>query len=77
MKDPTAYMDDSLVQDFFQAFKHDSSPSDFKSEFTSLERHWQMDKEKVTSQSLMTNASSYYTNLVASGDWKLKINKHA
>jgi hypothetical protein len=36
-----------------------------------------MDKEKVTSQSLMTNASSYYTNLVASGNWKLEINKHA
>jgi hypothetical protein len=24
----------------------------------------------------MANASSYYTNLVASGDWKLEINKH-
>jgi hypothetical protein len=36
-----------------------------------------MDKEKVTSQSLMADASSYYTNLVASGDWKLEANKHA
>jgi hypothetical protein len=25
----------------------------------------------------MANASSYYTNLVASGNWKLEINKHA
>jgi hypothetical protein len=45
MKDPTGYTDDSLVQDLFQAFKHDSLPTDFKSEFTSLERHRQMDKE--------------------------------
>ncbi len=45
--------------------------------FTSLERRWQMDKENVTSQSLMADASSYYTNLVASGNWKLEINKHA
>jgi hypothetical protein len=35
-----------------------------------------MDKEKVTFQSLMADASSYYTNLVASGDWKLEANKH-
>jgi hypothetical protein len=35
-----------------------------------------VDKEKVTSQSLLANVSSYYTNLVASGDWKLEINKH-
>jgi hypothetical protein len=36
-----------------------------------------MDKENVTSQSLMADASFYYTNLVASGDWKLEINKQA
>jgi hypothetical protein len=35
-----------------------------------------MDKEKVTSQSLMVNTSSYYTNLVASVNWKWEINKH-
>jgi hypothetical protein len=50
MKDPRAYTDDSLVQDLFQTFKHDSLPTDFKSEFTYLERRWQMDKEKVTLQ---------------------------
>ena len=77
MKDPTAYTDDSLVWDLFQAFNHDSLPTHFKSEFTSLERHWQMDKENVTLQSLMADVSSYYTNLVASDDWKLEINKHA
>jgi hypothetical protein len=77
MKDPTAYTDDSLVQDLFQAFKHDSLPTDFKSEFTSLERCWKMDNENVTLQSLMADASSYYTNLVASGNWRLEINKHA
>jgi hypothetical protein len=77
MKNPTAYMDDSFVRDLFQVFKYDSLPTDFKSEFTSLERHWQMDKEYVTLQSLMANASSYYTNLVVSGNWKLEINKHA
>ncbi len=77
MKDPTAYTDDSLIRDLFQVFEHDSFPSDFKSEFTSLEGCLQMDKEKVTSQSLMADTSSYYTNLVASGDWKLEINKHA
>jgi hypothetical protein len=38
MKDPTAYTDDVLVQDLFQAFKHESLATDFKSEFTSLER---------------------------------------
>jgi hypothetical protein len=36
-----------------------------------------MDKKKVTLQPLMADASSYYTNLVVSGDWKLEANKHA
>ncbi len=36
-----------------------------------------MDKEKVTLQLLMADASSYYTNLVASDNWKLESNKHA
>jgi hypothetical protein len=36
MKDPTAYTDDCLVRDLFQAFKHDSLPLVFKFEFTSL-----------------------------------------
>jgi hypothetical protein len=35
-----------------------------------------MDKEKVTLQLLMADASSYYTNLVASGNRKLEANKH-
>jgi hypothetical protein len=36
-----------------------------------------MDEEIVTSQSLMDDASTYYTNMVASGDWKSEVNKHA
>ncbi len=36
-----------------------------------------MNKEIVTSQSLMDDASTYYTNMVASGDWKSEVNKHA
>jgi hypothetical protein len=35
-----------------------------------------MDKVKVTLQLLMADASSCYTNLAASGDWKLEANKH-
>jgi hypothetical protein len=77
MKDSTAYTDNSFVRDILQQLKHESLSSDFRSEYTSLKRLWQMDKEKVTLQSLMADASSYYTNLVASGDWKLETNKHA
>ena len=77
MKDPMAYTDDALVRDLFHVFKHDSLPLDFRSEFTALERRWQMDKERVTSQSLMEDAGSYYTNMVASGDWKLEVGKNA
>ncbi len=76
-KDPMAYMGDAFVRDIFVQLKNELLPHDFKSEFTSLERCWQMDKEIVTSQSLMDNASMYYTNLVASGDWKSEVNKHA
>ena len=36
-----------------------------------------MDKEIVSSQSLMDDASTYYANMVASGSWKSKVNKHA
>ena len=34
-----------------------------------------MDIEIVTSQSLMDDARTYYTNMVASGDWKTEV-KH-
>jgi hypothetical protein len=77
MKDPTAYTDKALVHDLFQVFKHDLLPLDFKSESTTLERHWQRHKEKVTSHSLMEDTGSYYTNMVASGDWKLEVGKNA
>ncbi len=35
-----------------------------------------MDKEIVTSQSLMDEAGTYFTNLVASGSWKADVSKH-
>ena len=76
-KDATAYTDDAFVRDLFLQLKDDSLPSDFKHEFTSLERRWQMDKEIVTPQSLMDDAGTYYTNLVGSGAWKLESGKHA
>ena len=76
-KDSSAYTNDAFVCDLFLQLKHESLPSDFKNEFTSLERRWQMDKEIVTPQSLMDDAGTYYTNLVGSGSWKLESTKHA
>jgi len=76
-KDPNAYTDEAFVRDIFVQIKNELLPHDFKSEFTSLERRWQMNKEIVTSQLLMDDASTYYTNMVASGDWKSEVNKHA
>ncbi len=76
-KDPNAYTDEAFVRDIFVQVKNELLPHDFKSEFTSLKRRWQMNKEIVTSQSLMDDASTYYTNMVASGDWKSEVNKHA
>jgi hypothetical protein len=66
-KDPSAYTDDAFVHDLFLQLKDESLTSDFKHEFTSLKRRWQMDKEIVTLQSLMDDAGTYYTNLVGSG----------
>jgi hypothetical protein len=76
-KDLFVYTDDAFVCNIFAQLKNKMLPHDFRSEFTSLERRWQMDKEKVSSQSLMNDASTYYTNLVTSGDWKTEVNKHA
>jgi hypothetical protein len=76
-KDASAYTDDAFVRDLFLQLKDESLSSDFKHEFTSLERHWQIDKEFVTPQLLMDNAGTYYTNLVGSGSWKLELSKNA
>ena len=76
-KDSMAYTDDAFVRDLFIQLKDETLPMDFKHEFTSLERRWQMDKEIVTPQSLMDDAGTYYTNLVGSGSWKLESSKHA
>jgi hypothetical protein len=64
-----AYTDNAFVCDIFIQLKNEMQmlPHDFKSKFTLLES-WQMDKEIVTSWSLMDDVSTYYTNLVASGD---------
>jgi hypothetical protein len=73
-----AYTDNAFVRNFFVQLKNELLPHDFKSEFTSLKRRRQMDKEIVTSQSLIDDSSMYYyINLVASGDWKSKVIKHA
>jgi hypothetical protein len=76
-KDSMAYTDDAFVRDLFIQLKDETLPMDFKHEFTSLERRWQMDKEIVTPQSLMDDAGTYYTNFVGSGSWKLESLKHA
>ncbi len=76
-KDPLVYTDDAFVRDIFAQLKNETLPHNFKTEFTSLERQWQLDKEKVSSQLLMDDASTYYTNLVASGAWKTEVSKHA
>jgi hypothetical protein len=58
-KDSAAYTDDAFVRDLFLQLKDESLPSDFKHEFTSLEHHWQMDKQIITPQSLMDHAGMY------------------
>ncbi len=76
-KDSLAYTDDAFVQDLFLQLKDEPLPLDFKHKFTALEGRWQMDKEIVTSQSLMDGAGTYYTNLVGLGSRKLDSSKHA
>ncbi len=76
-KDPMAYMDDTFVCDIFLQLKDESLPLEFNTEFTSLEWCWQMDKEIVTPQSLMDEAGTYFTNLVASGSQKAEVSKHS
>jgi hypothetical protein len=43
-KDPLAYTDDVFICDIFVQLKNKLLPHDFKSEFPSLERCWQMDR---------------------------------
>ncbi len=75
-KDPMAYTDDAFVRDIFLQLKDEALPLEFKNKFTSLEWRWQMDKEIVTSQLLMDEAGTYFTNLMASGFWKAEVSKH-
>jgi len=46
-KDPNAHTDEAFVHDIFVQIKNKLLPHDFKSEFNSLERRWQMNKEIV------------------------------
>jgi hypothetical protein len=56
-KDPLAYTDNAFVCDIFAQLKNKMLPHDFRSEFTSLDRCWQMDKEKsLLSHLWMTQA---------------------
>jgi hypothetical protein len=71
------YTYNASVHDVFVQLKNKMLPHDFKSKFISLEKCWQIDKEIVTSQSLMDDASTYYTYLMASGNWKSEVSKHA
>jgi hypothetical protein len=62
-KELMAYTDQAFVRNIFVQLRNELLPHDFTSEFTSLKRRWQMDKEIVTSQSLVDDASTYYTNV--------------
>jgi hypothetical protein len=75
-KDPMANTDNAFVHNIFVQPKNEFLPYNLRSEFTFLERRWQMNKKIVTSQTLMDDASTYYPNKVASGDWKTEVNKH-
>jgi hypothetical protein len=57
-KDPLAYTDGAFVCNIFAQLKNKMLLHDFRSEFISLKRRWQMDKEKVSSQSLLDDAST-------------------
>ncbi|MGL6008733.1 MAG: hypothetical protein ACRC1D_04680 [Culicoidibacterales bacterium] len=72
-KDPTAYTDDSFIRDIFLQLKHESLPPDFRLEFSRQETQWMMNKTRVTSQSLIDDASAYYVNLKNTGTWKTEL----
>jgi hypothetical protein len=67
-KESAAYMDDAFVRDLFLQHKDESLPLDFKHEFTSLERCWQI---SWTMQARITPTS---LDLVL-GNWS-QINMH-
>jgi hypothetical protein len=70
-KDPTAYTEDAvLIRDIFLQLKQESLPAEFRIEFGHQETRWMMNKAKITSASLMDDASAYFVNLKNTGNWK-------
>ena len=76
-KDPTAYTEDSFIRDIFLQLKHESLPSDFRLEFARQETRWMMNKSRITSQSLIDDASAYYVNLKNTGAWKTELSRNS
>ena len=76
-KDPTAYTEDSFIRDIFLQLKHESLPSDFRLEFARQETRWMMNKSRVTSQSLIDDASAYFVNLKNTGAWKTELSRNS
>ena len=76
-KDPTAYTDEAFLRDIFLQLKHDSLPAEFRLEFSCQETRWMMNKEQVTSRSLMDDAAAYYVNLKNTGSWKTEMSRNS
>ena len=67
------HTDKAFLRDIFLQLKHDSLPSKFCLEFSRQETLWMMNKEQVTSRSLMDDAAAYYVNLKNTGSWKTEM----
>jgi hypothetical protein len=75
-KDPTAYTEDAFIQDIFLQMKQESLPAEFRIEFGHQETRWMMNKAKITSASLMDDASAYFINLKNTGNWKTEMSRN-
>jgi hypothetical protein len=75
-KDPTAHTEDAFIRDIFLQLKQDSLPAEFRIEFGRQETRWMMNKAKITSASLMDDASAYFVNLKNTGHWKTEISRN-
>jgi hypothetical protein len=75
-KDPTAYTEDAFIRDIFLQLKQESLPAEFRIEFGRQETRWMMNKAKITSASLMDDASAYFVNLKNTGNWKTEISRN-
>jgi len=75
-KDPTAYTEDAFIRDIFLQLKQDSLPAEFRLEFGRQETRCMMNKAKITSASLMDDATAYFVNLKNMGTWKMEISRN-